>query len=80
MGKKATGEPFDPLDIVKIYPMWIDDTVEDWKENGPSSILTAAVPSIFGIGVQVYDESKQIKPGKSGRAKKPAKPKRPSRK
>jgi hypothetical protein len=50
-GKKATGEKFDPYDIVRVYPMWIDDIVDDWHQDKAGSILTAAIPSIFGIGV-----------------------------
>jgi len=51
LGKTSWGEKFDPYDIARIYPMWIDDIREDWKQDKAASILLAGVPSIFGIGV-----------------------------
>ena len=54
LGKNSVGEPFDPKEALKYYPMWIDDMVDDWKQDGAASILTAAIPSVFGLGVQTY--------------------------
>lgn len=54
LGKTSVGGEFQPLEGLKYYPMWIDDIVDDYKQDGAASILTAGVPSIFGIGVQTY--------------------------
>lgn len=61
LGKTAWGAKADPYDIVRIYPMWIDDIVEDWEQDKANSILLAGIPSIMGIGVM----SKQNKKGGS---------------
>jgi hypothetical protein len=66
LGKKATGQPFDPYDVVRLYPMWIDDIVDDWKQDKANSILAAGIPSIFGIGVMTY--SKEESGGSGGGA------------
>lgn len=58
MGKTSWGAKFDPYDIVRVYPMWIDDIVEDWKQDKAGSILTAGIPSIFGIGVMTKESKK----------------------
>jgi hypothetical protein len=63
-GKNTIGQPFHPSDIVKIYPLWIDDIKDDWYNDEANSILYNGVPSIFGVGVQTYPE-KETKKSKS---------------
>ena len=65
LGKDAIGKDFDPFDIVKIYPMYADDMVQGWKEDGITSIGTILAPSLFGIGVQNYSDVKDAKPPKT---------------
>lgn len=64
LGKTSWGEKFDPYDIIRVYPMWIDDIREDWAQDKSASILLAGVPSIFGIGVM----TKKPKGGSGGGA------------
>lgn len=78
LGKKSTGEKFDPYDIVRIYPMWIDDIVDDWHQDKEKSILTAAIPSIFGIGVMTIPP-KEEGSGSAGKSSKPTKQGKPSK-
>ena len=59
-GKDPLGRPFDPSDALKIYPMYVDDMVTAYKENGLVSLATIGVPSILGVGVQTYDENQKL--------------------
>lgn len=84
MGKKSYGADFDPYDIVRVYPMWIDDVVDDWHQDKEKSILTAAIPSIFGIGVMTIKKgedggagSSSESHGKPSKSSKPSKPSKP---
>jgi hypothetical protein len=82
MGEKSYGAKFDPYDIVRIYPMWVDDVVEDWHENKEKSILTTAIPSIFGIGVMTISPKEGGSSGgggASGKVGKPTKKSKPSK-
>jgi len=60
-GKNSIGQPFDPLDIVKIYPMYADDALKAAKEDGVTSLFTVLLPNIIGIGYGSYysDPEKQ---------------------
>jgi len=60
-GKDALGKDFDPYDALRIYPMYVDDMITAYKENGAMSFLTVGLPSIFGIGVQTYEPKKSSK-------------------
>lgn len=59
-GKDALNRPFEPTDALKIYPMYVDDMVAGYKENGLSSLLTIGVPAILGVGVQTYSDTKDF--------------------
>jgi len=58
-GKDALGKPFDPTDALKIYPMYIDDMITAYKQDGMTSLLTVGLPSILGVGVQTYEDKKK---------------------
>ena len=82
LGKKSYGADFDPYDIVRVYPMWIDDIVDDWHQDKAKSILTTAIPSIFGIGVMTIPPKEGGESGGAGASSsfgKPAKPTKPSK-
>lgn len=85
LGKKSYGADFDPYDIVRIYPMWIDDVVDDWHQEKEKSILTAAIPSIFGIGVMSIPPKEggssggEESSGTSKKTNKGSKPKKPTK-
>ncbi len=55
MGTDAIGQKFNPYDALKIYPMYIDDIKDAWKDEGITSLGTVLLPSIFGLGVQHYE-------------------------
>lgn len=55
-GKDPLGQPFDATDALKIYPMYVDDMITGYKENGVVSLVTIGLPSILGIGVQTYED------------------------
>jgi hypothetical protein len=55
-GKDPLGQPFDPTDALKIYPMYVDDMVAAYKESGIVSLATIGLPSILGVGVQTYED------------------------
>jgi hypothetical protein len=59
-------KPFDPYEILEIYPMYADDVVKAWKEDGSQSLMTVFFPSIFGIGYQNYPNKKGGKSGGGG--------------
>lgn len=54
--KNAIGQPFDPYQVVKVYPMYIDDIRTAWEQEAATSLLTAGLPSIFGVSVLQYQE------------------------
>jgi hypothetical protein len=57
---KAYGDKFKPSDIYAIYPMYSDDVVKAWKEEGPVSLATVLIPNIVGIGYGSYASKGQI--------------------
>lgn len=59
-------KPFDPLEAVKIYPMWADDAAKGYKENGYGATFNVLVPNIFGIGFGEYPA--KVKKGSFGGA------------
>ena len=54
-------KPFDPAEIAKIYPLYVDGTVQAFKEGGMSEALTILLPDMFGVGSQQYEKKKQHK-------------------
>jgi len=56
-GKDPLGKDFDPKDALKIYPMYVDDMVTAYKDNGLISFATIGIPSILGVGVQTYKDN-----------------------
>lgn len=42
--------------ISNIMPLYLHDMAEIYEEDGPTGVLTSAVPAFFGIGVQSYGE------------------------
>ena len=61
MDKNTIGEDFDPLEIVKIYPMYADDVYNAVKEDGMISLLTVLMPNILGVGFGSYYADKTMK-------------------
>lgn len=59
-------KPFDPLEAVKIYPMWADDAAKGYKDNGYGATFNVLVPNIFGIGFGEYPA--KVKKGSFGGA------------
>lgn len=57
---KAYGGEFDPAEIVAIYPMYADDAVKAFKEDGMLSLATVLLPNILGIGYGNYAAKGQI--------------------
>jgi len=55
-GTDPLGKDFNPTDALKIYPMYVDDMVTGWKQDGVTSLATIGLPSIFGVGVQTYQD------------------------
>ena len=53
-GEKTTGEPFDPTDIVKLYPMYTDDVIKAYQEDGVLSLATVFLPNVLGVGYGDY--------------------------
>ncbi len=70
---------FDPMEILHIYPLYVDGTVSAFKKGGLTDALTILLPDIFGIGTQQYDKKDSgVKGGGGGASSgtlKPAKPK-----
>jgi GNAT superfamily N-acetyltransferase len=62
VGKNSIGEDFDPMEIVKIYPMYADDAYEAAKEDGFISLLTVLLPNIVGLGYSSYYRENALKP------------------
>ena len=57
-GKDALGRDFDATEAAKIYPMYVDDMIAGYKEQGMLSLSTILTPSLLGVGVQTYEDSK----------------------
>jgi hypothetical protein len=55
-GKSPGQDHFDAGELLEFYPMYIDDVVDAWNEEGVSGVLTVGLPNIFGIGVNTYKE------------------------
>lgn len=58
-GKDALGNEFTPSEILKIYPMYVDDMIAGYKKDGAVSLLTIGIPSLLGVGVQTYEDKKK---------------------
>lgn len=55
------GKDFDPSDIYRIYPMYTEDFIKAWKEEGGIlATSTVLVPNIIGIGYGSYASKGQI--------------------
>lgn len=71
---KGGGEEFDPYDALKIYPMYVDDVVDAYKEDGVVSLATVLLPNLIGIGYNSYEKTpsnrKERKKGKEGKKRK----------
>jgi hypothetical protein len=52
------GGDFDPYEILNYYPLWVNDVKTAYKNDGPTSLMTVLIPSIFGFGTQAYPEKK----------------------
>jgi len=58
---KSYGEDFDPSEIYRIYPMYTEDVIQSWKdEGGLMSLGTVLLPNIVGIGYGSYASKGQI--------------------
>lgn len=60
-GKDRNGKPMDADKIQEkaidmVIPMYWGDTWQAMQEDGGKAALTVGIPSIFGVGVQVYDK------------------------
>jgi|GEM_PF-3164123 len=66
-GKDPLGNDFNPADALKIYPMYVDDMITAYKQDGISSLATVALPSILGVGVQTYEEKAKKKEKKESK-------------
>lgn len=61
-------KPFDPYEIVKIYPLYVDGTIQAYKEGGLGEAMTILIPDIFGIGTQQYNKQEGGSSGGGGGA------------
>lgn len=52
------GGDFDPYEILNYYPLWVNDVKTAYQNDGPTSLMTVLIPSIFGFGTQAYPEKK----------------------
>jgi len=57
---KAYGQEFDPYEIAAIYPMYADDAVKAFKEEGLISLATVLLPNILGVGYGSFAAKGQI--------------------
>lgn len=53
-GKNSIGQDADPLEFVKVWPMYADDAWKAAKEDGMISFLTVVMPNLLGIGYNSY--------------------------
>lgn len=56
MGENTIGEKFDPLEIIKIYPMYGDDLVKAFEEGSPLDAAIILPIGISGLGYQEYSK------------------------
>lgn len=49
-------ESFDPLEIAKIYPLYVDGTMQAFKKGGVTDALAMLIPDLFGVGTQQYNK------------------------
>jgi hypothetical protein len=49
-------QPYDPYEIAKVYPLYVDGTIKAFEEGGVSDALMVLIPDIFGIGTQQYEK------------------------
>lgn len=60
LGKDPLGRDFDPKDILRFYPMYVDDLKDAMKKDDATlESLSILAPSLFGIGVQEYSNKKK---------------------
>ena len=59
-GKDPIGREFDAADAAKIYPMYVDDMIDAYKQSGPISLATIGLPSVLGVGVQTYADKPEL--------------------
>lgn len=64
-GKDALGNEFDPKEALKFYPMYTEDVIDAWKNDGVISLATVFTPSLLGVGVNTY-EDKEKRGGSGG--------------
>lgn len=57
---KAYGQELDPAEIYQIYPMYADDAIKAYQDEGMMSIPTVLLPNILGIGYGNYASKGQI--------------------
>jgi hypothetical protein len=55
-GKSIMGEDITLKDEVlgKLIPLYLQDMNEIYQEEGLGTTLSAAIPALFGVGVQYY--------------------------
>jgi len=60
-GKDMVGKPVEwDAELMKAaIPLWMQDLDDAYKDGGASGVMTSAIPSIFGVGVQTYDNDKK---------------------
>jgi hypothetical protein len=51
---------FDPYEILKAYPMYVDDVIDAWKSEGVLSLATVLVPNMVGIGYGSYSKKGEL--------------------
>jgi len=61
-GKNSIGQEFDPYDVVRVYPMYADDVVKSWGEDGITSLATVLLPNILGVGYGNYGSKANAAP------------------
>ena len=54
LGKNTLNQDFDPYEVLKAYPMYVDDFAEALKDEGITSVATVLAPNILGIGYGNY--------------------------
>jgi hypothetical protein len=58
----TSGKDFDPKDALRAYPMYVDDVVDAWKDQGVTSLATVLLPNIIGIGFGSYARKGELEP------------------
>lgn len=59
-GENWIGEPFDIKSEAgkRMVPMYYQDMVDAYKDSGIDSVLGVALPGLFGVGIQTYENPK----------------------